>query len=105
MIDPELLELLESTVQIAPVASRGLDGKRTYSANVPYRAHVEYRNDMVRNSNGEEVMSSGKCHLDGYYPAVEETHRVTLPDASTHKVVAVGHSFDSNGPYQTTVFW
>jgi hypothetical protein len=105
MIDPELLELLESTVTIASPNARALDGKRAFGTAVSYRAHVERRNDMIRNASGEEVMAAGRCLLDSYYASIREADRLTLPDGVQPSVVAVEHSYDSNGPYQTVVYW
>lgn len=105
MIDRELLELLESTVTIAPVSTRALDGKATYGTAVSYRAHVERRRDMVRNASGEEVMYAGRCLLDGAYPAVKESARITLPDGSQPSLIAVETTYDGSGPYQTVVYW
>jgi len=105
MIDVELLEMLESVVQIAPANERALDGKRSYGTAANFDAHIEVRNDMVRNTSGEEVMSAGRCHLDSHYPAVTESSRLTLPDGEQPSVIAVAHTYDSDGPYQTVVFW
>ena len=105
MIDFELLEMLESVVAIAPADQRALDGKRTYGSSVNIQAHIEVRNDMVRNTSGEEVMSAGRCDLDSHYPNVDESSRLILPDGAQPTVVAVAHTYDSNGPYQTVVYW
>lgn len=105
MIDLELLELLESTVQIAPIASRGLDGKATPGDDAPYRAHISNRRDMVRNASGEEVMTNGSADLDSAYPTISESDRITLPDGTKPSIVAISTSYDSAGPYQTTVYW
>jgi hypothetical protein len=105
MIDIELLEMLESVVLLAPADKRALDGKRTYGADVNVQSHIEVRNDMVRNTSGEEVMSAGRCHLDSHYPEVTESSRLTLPDGAQPSVIAVAHTYDSEGPYQTVVYW
>jgi len=105
VIDTELMEMLESTVTIAPVASRGLDGHRNPGTPVEYRAHVEWGQSIVRNASGEDVSSAGRCHLDSYYPAVKETSFLTLPDGATPTIVAVTVTYDSAGPYQTVVAW
>lgn len=105
MIDPELLEMLESMVTIAPVASRSLDGRRTPGTPVSYKAHVEWGQTIVRNASGEDVSSAGRCHLDSYYPAVKETSFLTLPDGATPTIVAVQVTYDTAGPYQTVVAW
>lgn len=105
-IDAELLELLESTVTIAPAeTARGLDGKRTFATAASYAAHIEPRRDLIRNASGEEVLTSGFCHLDGYYPEVKETSRLTLPGGATPTILAVTHTYDSSGPYQTVIAW
>ena len=105
MIDFELLEMLESSVQIAPVSTRGLDGKVGFGTSVQYRAHVEERRDMVRNSSGEEIMSAGRCHLDSHYGSLSESSRVVLPSGRKESIIAIEHTYDSDGPYQTVVYW
>lgn len=105
MIDAELLELLESVVRLAPVASRALDGKKSYGEDVEIRAHISTEHRLVRNAQGQEVASSGSADLDGAYPSVKESSRITLPDGSQPTIVAVATSYDSSGPYQTTVYF
>lgn len=105
MIDIELMELLESTVTIAGTTTRALDGKATRGTGLPYRAHISDRRDMVRNASGEEVMSNGSADLDSAYPEVTESSQITLPDGSTPSIIAVSLSYDSAGPFQTTVYW
>lgn len=105
MIDLELLELLESTVMLAAATARGLDGKQTFGTPAPYQAHISNRRSMVRNVSGEEVMSNGSADLDSAYPLLTESHQITLPDGAKPSIVAVSTSYDSAGPYQTTVYW
>jgi len=105
VIDSELLKMLESTVLIASPSSRGLDGKVTYGTAVSYQAHVEDRRDMVRNASGEEVMSAGRCHLDSHYGSLSESARVTLPSGKVETIVALESTYDSDGPYQTVVYF
>jgi hypothetical protein len=83
MIDVELLEMLESTVTIAPLTARALDGKKSHGSADDYRAHISVRHDMVRNTSGEEVMAAGSADLDSAYPDITESSLLTLQDGST----------------------
>lgn len=107
MIDPELLEMLESEVTIALPTSdaRTSDGKRTMGTPAPYRAHVEARRDMVRNASGEEVLASGFVYLDAAYPSIKESAKLTLPDGRTPTILAVETTYGTDGPYQTVIAW
>lgn len=105
MIDVELLEMLESTVAIKPVATRGLDGKMTHGASVDYRCHIERKQRLVINARGQEVPSSGRCLLDDAYPAITEASHLTLPGPSSPPIVAVETTYDTSGPYQTVVYF
>lgn len=105
MIDPELLELHESTVQLAPVSARALDGGTTWGTPVNYQAHVERKRTMVRNAAGEEVLAAGRVALIDHYPTLNESHQLTLPDGDKHKVVAIETTYDSAGPYQDWVYF
>ena len=105
MIDPELLEMHESTVQIAPPqAQRGIDGKVSYDPDVDYQAHVENTAKLIRNAQGEQAWSTGRAFLIDVYP-ITEHHRLTLPNGKTPLIVAVEDTYDTTGPYQTVVHY
>lgn len=110
-IEAELVEQLESTVQIAVVDGIRLDNKRTYGAPTDYTAHVRSYRHIVRNSSGEEVTAEGMVYLDDAYPAVTEDVKLTLPGGSTPPIAAIETTYGLNldtgvsGPYQTVVHY
>lgn len=105
MIDPELLELHESTVQLAPPSARALDGGTTWGTAVDYQAHVESKRMMVRNAAGELMLATGRVFLVDVYPALTELYQLTLPDGSKRKVVAIETTYDRSGPYQNVIYY
>jgi hypothetical protein len=109
-IEADLLEMLESTVQVTARPAPRRDGSRpTGGTPVPIQCHIETRRRLVRNQAGEEVTSEGRALCDDAYPWMNETCSIVLPDGTTPPIVAVvtsyGLNLDTgvNGPYQTVI--
>lgn len=103
MIDAAFLELMPSTVTLYPQASRDAYGKQTFSGSgTTVRCRVVPTNDVIRDSNGREVVASGRVLCYGT-PTVTVDSRLVLPDGSDAVVIAVQVQNDEDGPHHTVV--
>ena len=87
-METDLLDLLVSTVQIAPWVSYQGAGyaNPVYGANVAYSARISLKDELVRSHDGREIMARGKVYLAplvGTYVAASAVpstkDRITLP--------------------------
>lgn len=77
---------LNQTVQIR--RKTGVDGygKALYAAAVTAKARVEFKNRLVREAGGNQVVSSAQVYL---MDACGAEDRVFLPDASERTVISI----------------
>jgi len=104
--------LMSSTVQVAAVSSRDGYGKPTYSdETVTYRAHINRRPMMVRNTAGEEVRADASIYLasaDLIDPAAQVTLSTqdagSTEDTAVHPLIlSVERRYDQRGPHHTVL--
>ena len=106
-MDPELIELMSSTVSLAPPTSRDVKGKQTFGTAITPRCHIEYGERVLNGDPAKTKVSMGKCILDGVYDITEEWD-ITLPtpgplDGRKTFIVEVQQFSDEEGPHHTTV--
>ena len=103
-MDRSLLSLLKQTVLIQ--TSTGADGygQQAYGTAVSIPARIIGRNRLVRNVQGQEVISTVQIIVNGDV-AVTTFSRITLPDGSTPLVIAVLEMPDAYGiPYHKVIY-
>ena len=109
---PELQSLCRQTVQVA--ARTGIDsyGQPTFAANVAFRARVSGRRRLVRNDQGDQVLSTHTVYFAAA-PAVGAHDRITLSTGDVNStetgatqppILAVGKYPDDLGRISMTVF-
>lgn len=103
MIDPALLALCPHTVKIAPRTSIDGYNKPAYGDDVEHQCLIEYRNRMVRNSRGDEVVSSAAIYLTSA-PGTEVTARVTMPDLKMPQILSIGRFANQTEDYFEVIY-
>lgn len=101
--DVEFLDMMTETVGIKPWASQDEYTEPTYGASVNYKARVSGKRTMVRNAEGQEVVSSKSVYL-GQYLDVTTKAQITLPDTTTPPILSVKQSPDDAGGYATVLY-
>ena len=109
---PELVQFCKQTVTIAPRTAVDSYGQPTYGAAVSYRVRVEGKRRLVRDDQGNEVVSTHAVYF-ALAPAVGAHDRITLSTgdvnstemgALQHKVVAVSRDLDDGGRSHVTAY-
>lgn len=101
----EWLDMMPSTVLIAPWASRTVTDMPSYGADVPYKCHIQLKNHMVVNAKGEEVLARGRVFV-GSAVLASVKDRLTLPAGYVPLVppiLAVNVVTDELGVHHTTI--
>ena len=87
-----------------PLSSRDDFGKPTYGTPVPFKARVVREHKLVRDKDGQEVVSTAQCWLLGN-PVVSPDDQITLEDATTPAIVMIERFQDEIGPSHTKVYF
>jgi len=102
-IDSEFLSLMPSTVTVYAQTARDAYGKQTFSpAGKTVRCRVVPTNDVVRDSNGREIVAGGRVYCFGT-PSVSVDSRLVLPDESEPSIVSVQVQNDETGTHHTVI--
>lgn len=103
MID-DLRDLLTDTATWRPLTGRDDFGAPTYGSPTEFRARLVRKHRLVRDTQGDEVVSTAQLWLQGA-PAIAPDDRVTLSDSSAPLIVAVERFQDETGPSHTVVMF
>ena len=102
-LDVEFLDMLTETVAIKPWSSQDEYTEPTYGTSVNYKARVSGKRTLVRNAEGQEVVSTHAVYL-GQYLAASTKDEITLPDGTKPPVLSVKQSPDDAGGYATVLY-
>lgn len=92
---------LAATVTIAPFSSYDNYGSPTHGADATYNGRYMQMNELVRTTDGEEIISTGQLYVDSNYsPNVLD--KVILADGSTPKILQAQESKDNKN---NTYYW
>ncbi len=97
-------ELMTVTVTVAPLSSQDGFSKPTYGAAVSFKARVVREHKLVRDKEGQEVVSTAQCWINGN-PVISPEAQVTLEDATTPAVVMIEQFQDERGPSHTKIYF
>lgn len=98
----DFLEMMIDTITLEPQTAIDGYSKPTYGQAVEKRARVEYRTRLVRTVEGVEAVSTATTILFDVL-AVDPTSRITLPDGSQPKILAVNNYKDTSGIYNVEI--
>lgn len=102
---PRLKKLYADTVTLAPITSDAL-GAPTLGAAVTYKARVMGQHKVVRDSSGEETMSTVQVWIYGT-PTIDHTYILTLParfSPRTPPIITVENQSDENGAHHVKIY-
>jgi hypothetical protein len=103
-VPSDFLEMMLQTVTVA--AQTGLDnyGKPSFSASpTSYRCRIIWQERIRRDNQGRELVEAGRAILTQAAASVLPTHKLTLPDGSTPKIVSVATIQDENGDHHSVI--
>lgn len=101
-MDAALRDLLQQQVTIEPFTSRNDYGAATYGAPVPYPCRVVEDLQMLRQPDGSQKLARHKVTLDGD-AVVDPRDRLTLPDGTVPRILAVERYPDETGTIYTVL--
>ena len=103
-ITDDLRDMFPSTAAWAPLTGRAESGAPTYGAGTSFAARLVRRHKLVRDTQGDQVVSTAHVWLLGS-PAVAPDDRVQLADGTAPPIVAVERFEDEAGASHTKVYF
>ncbi len=105
-ITPLLADMFESVVEITPVTRDG-HGNATNGVAFDVNCHISGKSRLVRNREGQEVVSSYKLIVPGDNGLTVDDHLYTLPTTyapnDRRKAIAIKVANDENGIHHQSV--
>lgn len=101
----DLKDLMPDTASWKPFVDRDDFGKPNYgSATAIDNCRLIEKNQMVRDTNGDEVLSTSHLWIPSD-EAITSESEVTLSDSTTPSILSVLHIPDEKGDKHTKVFF
>lgn len=101
-LSPELLELMNQIVQVAPFVSVDAYGHETFGTPVPYQCYIQESPTKVLNQYGTEVISSHTVYVAST-GRINVTSQCTLPDDSQPFLIRSDVYYDETGDINNVV--
>lgn len=102
-IEANFRELFSETVTLYAASTRDVYGKWSHSSSsVSAPAHIVADQEVLRDSDGREVIQTGKVYLYGIFD-VDTRSRIVFADGSEPIIIAVDQPYDQNGAHHTVV--
>ena len=80
---------LTESVTIAP--STGIDGHgyHVYGSGTVYKSLLVDKNKLIRNTEGQEVVSSSRVYVESGWSSPDITDKITLADSSIPTIINI----------------
>lgn len=103
-LEYDFAELFPHTITLESYA--GVDGysKPRYGSPTSYTARVEYKARLVKDSRGNEVVSSATVYLMIVPPGLSDKDRITLPDGKKPVIITVEIQADTSANYFAIIY-
>jgi len=90
--------LIDSVILFAPTNTPDLHGLRSWSTSgTTCDARVVWANDVVRDTDGQEIPTRATVYLASTSTGVDQTYRVRLPGGAEPPIVGVDRFPDERG--------
>lgn len=103
-IDSAFLEMMPDTVSFYAESSKDKYAKATFSGTATsVRGRIIFEQNLVKNEQGEDVVTGGRVYLYGDYSTLTLGHKITLPNGNSPIIVSVESKKDTAGVHHTIV--
>ena len=103
-IDPRFLEMMPDTIVFNAGSAIDKYGKRTYGGTeTSARGRVIYETRLMKDSEGQDIVSTGHVILYGPYVGFTLKDKITLPNGNTPVIVGLETKKDVGGNHHTVV--
>lgn len=102
-----LADLFSDTILVSGFVSSSETGDRTYSAGVTIDCMVFGKQQLVKNSQGQDQISTVQVITKGYY-GINPLDLIQIPvrfDLREPAIISVEKYTDENGPHHETIYF
>ena len=103
-VDSKFYEMMPDTITFNAGSAIDKYGKRTYGGTVTSaRGRVVYETRLMKDSEGQDIVSTGRVLLYGAYPSLTLADKITLPNSTTPVIVSLETKKDTGGNHHTVI--
>lgn len=102
----DLLSMFSQTITVAPYVSQNSYGEPTYGTAVSYTARVQGKMQMVRDSMGQERVSTATCYV-ATTAVIGPKDRLVLPSGfspASPPILSVQRQADELGDHHIVIY-
>lgn len=106
-LEVELADMFPHTVSIEPWSAQDKYTEPTFGTLASYKARVVGKNRLVRNAQGQQVVSSTTVYIYGYISGLSPLDRLTLPAGNSPlqpPIISIGQEPDGDGGHHSVVY-
>jgi hypothetical protein len=100
----DFADMLNQSVTLTEMASRDAYGMPSYGTPASYESRITYKDQLVRDKNGQEVVAKGFVWIQGT-PTITPEYQLTLPDNSTPPILTTETYYDDKGAHHVKVYF
>jgi hypothetical protein len=98
------LEMMPDTVIFNATTATDKYGKKTFGGgNISVRARIVDDVVLIKDAEGQDIVSAGRAYLAGDYSTLTLGHKMTLPSGATPVIVKIDSPNDTNATAHHTV--
>jgi hypothetical protein len=98
------LEMMPDTVIFNATSATDKYGKKTFGGeNISVRARLIDDVTLIKNEEGQDIVSAGRAILAGDYSSLTLGHKITLPSGATPVIVKIDNKNDTSATTHHTV--
>ena len=98
------LEMMPDTITFNATTATDKYGKKTFGgSNISVRCRIVDDVILVKNAEGQDIVSAGRAYLAGDYSSLTLGHKITLPDGKTPVIVKIDSKNDTSSTTHHTV--
>ena len=103
-IDSKFYEMMTDTITFNAGSAIDKYGKRTYGGTeTSARGRVVYETRLMKDTEGQDIVSTGRVYLYGPYASLTLGDKITLPNSTSPVIVGVETKKDTGGNHHTVV--
>jgi hypothetical protein len=98
------LEMMPDTITFNATTATDKYGKKTFGGgNISVRCRLVDDTVLVKDSEGQDIVSVGRAYLAGDYSTLTLGHKITLPNGATPVIVKIDSKNDTSATVHHTV--
>lgn len=105
-METAFLEMMPDTVTFNGSTAMDKYGKKTFGGStITARCRIMNDTVLIKDQNGQDIVSEGHVTLYGDYSSLTLTHKLTLPNSISPVIIKIDNKSDTGGAHHTVVYF